>query len=306
MMKLIQILLLSLPLAQSCAIARAAVPAHQGAEESPLDFVAFDPVRSDIHLAASADGPLLLRDLLTAYGEATGQMLVISPAARMTLMRTETDAVDLAKDQVQAFVASTLFLHQLTWSVTPGTSPRMIRVMAAGNNEPLPISPVSLADLAGLRLHAASRVSVRVPVSGSDARNMANNLRGLTNGIHANITACNDDLLIVSGFAPVVSDLISAIDEMRSKESAEAGKQESGSSFEVVALQFASAGDLANILSHMINNARAINNGQGNSRQGNDTTVVADPRTNSLLVRGSADSLGWILAAVKALDVEAK
>lgn len=282
-------------------------PDSEGASCVPDDV--FATPSGDLVLVVDADGESeTMLTVVEEYARLTGQPVVLDPKSRDYLKELPTG---LSRDTVvppvgvQSFVEGLLANYGCALVVRPGT-PRSILIQTSRSEYRQWIREGSLhvdeAHLAAWRGYPATQIRCTVSLEHEDARQVANSLRmeGVDSNRHLVLPIGSGRAISVSGGGRWVGDMVAAIraadDAVAAAEKAEFGR---------VALSHAVATDLAPLLQELLDAANG--RGVGPTQQGMPPVVlvrvVADERTNSILVVGSAEDLAAARQLIATLDV---
>lgn len=146
--------------------------------------------------------------------------------------------------------------------------------------------------IAGKQGSAGDELVTRVvPLQHVTAKELAPLLRQLNDSADGGVVYFDpSNVLLMTGRAAVVRQLTAIVDSV---------DLPPDNTLEKVRLQHASAPQMAEVLNHL-----AVSPGQPESARG--SKVVADPRTNTLLITGSRESRSAMIAAARSLDAESE
>lgn len=209
--------LLALPLTASCLLpnepevagARAAAAARDSVpRHNPFDFAA---ATGDLELG---EGEVRVADLVTAYGDLTGQVLVLTPSVRERAASLPIPALRASATGVQATVEQLLALHGLGLALQPGAAPRTVVVEDCRQ----PLGPAPFVPLERLRSsghHPAVRVATTLLLEHNDPRMVASSLRLILPDPSVQLLPTGMRSLLLTGPASSVlalADLLESVD----------------------------------------------------------------------------------------------
>lgn len=159
----------------------------------------------------------------------------------------------------------------------------------------------------------ATLVTTVIDLPNTDVRTLSNSMRTMFTDANTQqiIPVGNSNSLIITGFG---SNVASIVKMLRFVDDAAADQGAITPEFEVIPLEFASAEEIADTLSELLEASKRASQVrvQGQAAQGvtgamqvgqGDTKILTDPRTNSLLVMAMPDDMPRIKELVARLDV---
>lgn len=283
----------------------------------PVDTL-FPVATEDLVITWGADGvaPSML-ELLGEYGRITGQQVLFDEENRAALgaLRVPVDRpTQVPAAHVQNVLEALLVASGCVLTIERADAPRLVQVitmrsvarqLVRGRAQNYPSDRTDL-----FRAHPAMLFTTVIDVPNSDARVVVNSLRTLiTDTTTMNlIPAGNASSIIATGHGPALADLV---DQLRQVDQASARTTAPAVEFELVRLQFAVAAELAPIATQALSLARdqraaliAQQQNPGAPQPSRGASLVADPRTNSLLVSGTAAEVAEAKRVIALLDVK--
>lgn len=223
-----------------------------------------------------------IQEFINIVSKNLHKTIIIDPAVRGVVNVRSYDALN--DEQYYQFFLSVLDVYG--FAVVPGAS-GVLKVVKSANAK---TAAIPLADdyHAGTGDEVVTRV---IPVANVDVKELAPLLRQLNDNAGAgNVVHYESaNVLLVTGRAAVVNRLAEIVRRVDS-----AGNQQS----DIIKLKYASSREMGLILNGLNKNDR---NGKGGGLAPN---VVADERTNSVVISGSAQSRQRLITIARQLDRE--
>ncbi len=254
------------------------------------------------------DGQPDLLQLAMTYGELTQQGVLMDAGSRDRLQVASTGlqtSVVIPAGEVQAFFEQTLAANGFFLDVIHATAPRIVEVGdARGAHATLRSRArhITAEKVAHFAKHPATLVTAAVELPNSDVRQLSTSLRALMtdNRTQSIIAAGDSRTLIVTDFGTNLASLVALL-KLVDSTSAVQEPQKLGVS--VFALEHASALKLRIILNGVLRPAPHRGaDGENRTRGVDEPRIVADERTNSLVVAAMPDDMATIQALIAQLD----
>jgi type II secretory pathway component GspD/PulD (secretin) len=280
--------------------------------EDPL----FPAPSADLVVPAGDGNQWSLMALVDEYGRLTDQHFVISPETRNLLESTQTGltrSVVVPESEVQSFFESLLVQMNFVITVHRSAAPRLLSIesLNTGARTTLRAKAIYVEDTALDRFagHPSLLVTTVVTLPNSDVRQLSNSMRTMITDANTQqmLPAGNSNAMVLTGFAPAVADLVQLL-----KITDEASQVEVlQPSFARFVLVNAVAGEVAEAVEELVHASyRRMDNRQPQQAQGvatykhghADVRVIADPRTNALLVMAMPYDLEKVEQLVGLLD----
>ena len=270
----------------------------------------------------TATGPLTIKidsetpamsylELLRTYGELTNQYFTYDQETNGYLeaytVRLDR-SVTIPAEQVPLFVESLLVRNDLVLSPLPSAGIRIVEVSSLQTQARSTLRSTAIRLPSGrldvARAHPASLFMTTLELKHADVRQVSNSMRTMITDANTQqmLPAGTMNSIVLVGFGTQVADLAQMLLEV---DAAAKPKAPTGREFEVVRLEKAKASELAVVLSSLTQSAMTA----GVQAQGGPVVpssgpkVLADERTNSLLLSGKADQLAMLKELIVQLDV---
>ena len=280
-----------------------AAAAHQPAVEatptsrvvsSTQDMPLYPPAKSGLELNVDrADTPTTLIDVLTAYGEVTGQTFTYDNEVEAFLRRTElnlTRTRTIPQAEVQAWVENLMAQNQyILQPILRGTEP--------------------LTSVLHQNTTHMARLTVNLP--NIDVRQISNSMRSMILNQHTQtmLPAGATNSIHLTGPAPWVASVAESLLQINAQEGP-SGEANVGVEMLRFQLKHADAQMAAELVQSLVSSSVSIS-GERNMNHPNQgqvlspISVLGDPRTNALLVTVRGDLVQRLKDAVALVDVEA-
>jgi general secretion pathway protein D len=160
----------------------------------------------------------------------------------------------------------------------------------------------------------ATLITTVVDLPNTDVRTLSNSMRAMFTDQNTQniIPVGNSNSLIITGFGSVVASIVRMLKLVDDASRAQSGLVPE---FEVIPLEFASAEEISETISDLLEASRRALQARGTAAAGQGVTsplqsqsseakIMVDPRTNSLLVMAMPDDMPRIRELVARLDVE--
>ena len=295
-------LLLNLPLQSGQApgedpAAGSAPPALSMAEQ--LFGVVSDPL-----LIPEAEQLLTLNDLLLAYSNLTGTVFLQSERTRQLTRSTSLSldfGIEVPSEDVHGFVHAIMSANQLCFSVTPAHSPRVIRVRRLEGSSgatilstAIVVPSESLSDLVELN---AIMVTTVVDLPHCDVRMLSNSIRTMISDANTQrvLPASGSNAIVLCGSPGIVANMAQTL--KLAEDSARAAEQGRALTVRRVVLAHAVAAEVVDAVSAF--------HGEEEGSQPR-WYVVADQRTNAVVISARKGSMAGLEALVKLFDQKAE
>ncbi len=303
-----------------------AAAAHQPAVEatptsrvvsSTQDMPLYPPAKSGLELNVDrADTPTTLIDVLTAYGEVTGQTFTYDNEVETFLRRTElnlTRTRTIPQAEVQAWVENLMAQNQyILQPILRGTEP-LTSVLHQNTTHMarLTATPVTVEQLPGLKHNAATLVTTTVNLPNIDVRQISNSMRSMILNQHTQtmLPAGATNSIHLTGPAPWVASVAESLLQINAQEGP-SGEANVGVEMLRFQLKHADAQMAAELVQSLVSSSVSISGerNMNHPHQGqvlSPISVLGDPRTNALLVTVRGDLVQRLKDAVALVDVEA-
>lgn len=223
-----------------------------------------------------------IEEFINIVGKNLKKTIILDPNVRGKITVRSYDLMD--EEQYFQFFLNVLQVYGFAVVEMPNGILKVIRDKDAKNSN----IPVVDDD----RFEGDEMITRVVPVYNVSVRELAPILRQLNDQAGGGNVVQNEasNTLLITGRAAVVNRLVKVIDRID-----QAGDQE----VEIVKLQYASSGEMVRILEN-------INRTQGNNQApaNLEPKIVADERTNSVIVSGDVKARQRIVNLIKRLDLE--
>ena len=275
----------------------------------------FAPATADMVIAVGEGGDSwTLLDVVQDYAQLTGQSVRVDESTRALLEATPTGltrSVVVPKDEVQSFVENLLADSQTFLRILRVQSPRLLAVESALVKNRVALRArafqVLSRDLPLWRDHPALLVTTAVHLPEVDVRQLANSLRTLVTdtNVQVMLPAGASSTLILTGRAPWVADLV----EIAYAVNETSGVATQPARFERFALRHADARDAAPLIEELVRSGRRLHSvavtqpAPEVAATHPEARVLADARTNALLVVATEDDMESVRGLVALVDV---
>jgi general secretion pathway protein D len=223
-----------------------------------------------------------IEEFINIVGKNLKKTIILDPNVRGKVTVRSYDLMD--EEQYFQFFLNVLQVYGFAVVEMPSGILKVIRSKDAKNSN-IPVVDDN-------RFEGDEMITRVVPVYNVSVRELAPILRQLNDQAGGGNVVQNEasNTLLITGRAAVVNRLILVIDRID-----QAGDQE----VEIVKLEFASSGEMVRIIEN-INRTQGNNQGPANL----EPKVVADERTNSVIVSGDVKARQRIVSLIKRLDLE--
>ena len=271
--------------------AHAPLPAQEPLEGEHAADSLF-PMPSDDLVIAVGDGGAswTMMDLVQEYGRLTNQHVQVREDTRLFLEGVSTGltrSVVVPRAQVQSFFEGLLVENDFVMTLLRDSEPRLLGItsLSTGERSTLRASAylVTEQELEVWRDHPAVLITSVVHMPNSDVRLLSNSTRTMITdaNIQQMLPAGSSRSMILTGYADQVADMarmLRIIDDSAAREA-------SSPSFRRIELEHASASEIAPLIENLLvaaSSRPALV--QGAASPPPTVRVVADPRTNALVV----------------------
>jgi general secretion pathway protein D len=221
-----------------------------------------------------------IRVLIEAVSRITGKTFVLDPRVNNQKITILSPAnVDLSKDEIYQIFLSALKMNQLT-AVEDGAVIRVTQDSLA-KSEPVPVGAEGDSYPGDLLI---TRV---VKVNNVDAKQLTPVLRPLIRQTGHMAVYGASNVIVIHDRASNIERLVEIIRQV---------DRESDVAMEIIPLEHANAAEIVRILDSL------QKRGGAQAKAANETTVLADERTNSVLVSGDTNSRLRLRAIIAQLD----
>jgi type II secretory pathway component GspD/PulD (secretin) len=302
-----------------------AATAHQPVVEAPLatsvvstkqDMPLYPPAKSGMELNVDrADTPTTLIDVLTTYGEVTGQTFTYDQEVENILRHTElnlTRSRTIPQGEVQAWFESLMAQNEyILQPMLRGAEP-LTSVLHQGSTHMarMTATPVTVEQLPSLKHNAATLVTTIVNLPNIEVRQISNSMRAmiLNQNTQTMLPAGSTNSIHLTGPAPWVASVAASLLQINAQEGS-SGEATVGVEMMRFQLKHAEASMAAELIQSLVASSVRIS-GEGSvvqQHQGpmpSPITVMADMRTNALLVTVRGDLVQRLRDTVALVDVE--
>ncbi len=277
----------------------AAEPVRAGlAQEGPEAL--FPPAQGALEIVVAEDmtGTSYM-DLVIEYGELTDQNVTYSEDTATLLRQMRVHAgrsMAVPADEVQETFEHLLVQSNFCLQILKAEGVRVLEVVslatAARNNIRASAQYVDPDDLDMIARHPAVIFTTVVSLPNLDVRQVSNSMRTMITDANTQqlLPAGNSNSMVIVGFGDGVAKLAKTL-RLIDTAAGESGKA-NRLQYEVLALKKADAKELAQLLSQAMRL----------DAEGSRTQILADARTNSIIVTGPAADLADARKLVEALD----
>lgn len=279
------------------------------------DGPGFPPASEDLVLPAGTEGDSwTYLDLLVEYGRLTGQHVRVSAETHNFLQNTHLGllrSVVVPKAEVQGYVEGLLHEGDYVLQVVRPRAPRLLRVTSlqtgarTGIRSSAPFVPEE--ELDAWADHPAMLIETVVHLPNVDVRQLSNSMRTMITDANTRqmLPAGDTHTMVLVGFA---SEVVELADMLRRMDVA-AGREVPEPSLRRFALANAAAADVAGPIQDLLRAGRRQRQGgephpAGPVEPPPTTRVIADPRTNALVVTCPSGDLERVAELVELFDVK--
>jgi general secretion pathway protein D len=223
-----------------------------------------------------------IRVLIEAVSRITGKVFVLDPRVnnqKVTIL--SPPGVDLNKDEIYAIFLSALKMNQLA-AIEDGPVVKITQDQLA-KSEAVPVEYDS-----GGTNHGDALITRIIKVKNVEAKQLQSILRSLIRPTGLLAVYAESNVIVIHDRASNIDRLVKIIRQV---------DKESDVSMEIIALENANAGEIVGILERLEKRSTATKGG-GRSVP----NIVADERTNSILISGETNSRLRIRAIIAQLD----
>lgn len=305
-------LLVSAP-ADAMQALRAAVERLDGAP-AMASAGALPQASEDMVIAVDEQGDSwTMMDVVRDYGRLTGQHVQMDSDTRGELEATSTGLARSAvvpAAEVPSFVEHLLGQNRFMLDVLREEEPRLVSVysLQSGNWSQMLRSTARFVpedELERWTARPTALVTTVVPVPHLDARQLAGMMRSMIVDQRTQLVlpAGEANALVLTGFAPYVTELARVLHAADEAARAESGRTD----FQRFPLAHASAEEIAGAVQDLVTRSLATPS-DGQAPPGGriaGARVVADPRTNALVVMAGTHEMPHVRRVVELLDLPA-
>jgi type II/III secretion system protein len=254
-----------------------------------------------------------MMDMIEDYGRLTGQHMQVDGETRQFLenkLTGLTRSVVVPAAGVQGFFEGLLFENDFVLHIVRASEPRLLRISSLQTSQRNMVrSRAHFVPEGQLQLwadHPALLITTVVHLPNTDVRQLSNSMRTMITDSNTQqmLPAGNTNSMVLTGFGGTVASLA----EMLRIVDAASAKQVNQPVFRRFALEHAVAMDVAASIEELANAAYRSAGAKQPAQSGLPTTVsgarvIADPRTNALVVTCSAVDLPRVEELVRLFDV---
>ncbi len=278
-----------------------------------------DPAADMIITAAEGDASWTMMDLVRDYGRLTNQSIQADRETRSSLESCSTGlgrSVSIPKAKVQSFFEGLLVENRFALEIVHADQPRLLRVSSFSTRSDSALRArarfVPSGEVAAWASHPAMVITTTLHLPNVDVRQLSNSVRMLVTdpNTQAILSVGNTNSIMLTGPAANVADWaeIMLLADAYSVNEAEEPKHQP--EYHRFALDHADARVVAPMIEELVASARVSGPVQQQGAFPADQTpkarVLADSRTNALVVMCTPSDLPKVTELVKLFDVKSE